>query len=108
MTTETTPWRLTLMLTDDRGAVRQRAAVNLEELTMREHFVINAPREQSAFELAIGMPKLGPLTEGDVAEIVRKREYRKALFLAYCRDMGKLLAKTMEESEGWKEFDAKN
>lgn len=105
--TVTTPWRLTLVLTDPHSEVRQRAAVNLDELTMREHFVINAPREQSTLEIAIGMPKMGPLTEGDVAEVVKRREYRRALFLAYCKDMGRLLAETMEAREGWREYDAK-
>lgn len=53
---------------------------------------------------------LGPMPESldpvlDVVRVLRRREFRKSLFMGVANKLGRLLAERMEDAEGWHDLD---
>ncbi len=51
--------------------------------------------------LHVDPPPLFPGSFSRVAEVMRRKQYRKDLFIRACKQLGSLLAERMEDAEGW-------
>jgi len=72
--------------------------IDLDEHTAREFADIKPPIQH-------GVPWLKETTALEsfeqVVEIIKRREFRKDLFIRECQRLGALLAERMEDAEGW-------
>lgn len=90
----------TLKLTLDTGfGESYTVMINLEEYVAREYSHIEPPILHSIpWTNHPGVP-LQPFEE--VANIIKRREFRKKLFTDQCANLGTILSERMEDAEGW-------
>mgnify|MGYP001558573475 CR=1 FL=1 len=88
-------WNLTLTLHGPDGTLLGMT-LPLDHMRGMELARISPPRLYDFMPVCGGRD---PMTQ--VAEVIRKRTYRKSFFIEECQRLGQLLAERMEDAEGW-------
>lgn len=86
----------TLRLTFDSGRGEPfTIAITLDEATVSDLMVPNAPEKRP---ISLG----GEIHAfGRMVKVLRRKQFRKDLFVRECQRLGALLAERMEDAEGW-------